>query len=244
MSARSRPASRALHAILEVALPSRCLSCRAVAQPPWCEDCDAEADRQRATRSCRRCGASDDGAAHHCWTPGGPIDSTSVAYRYRGVVADAVVAAKVHGAHAAWGALGRHVAAALGTGAPDVHAVTWVPTEPRRRRDRGFDHAERLARPVAARLGLPLVPLLRAARGMPDQGARPMGERHQLPGGSFTPRRPIPGARLLLVDDVLTTGATAAAAAGALRTAGSVAVHLAVLARAGRHRLGTPDSPP
>ncbi|MDX1619604.1 MAG: phosphoribosyltransferase family protein [Nitriliruptorales bacterium] len=164
--------------------------------------------------------------------------STTALYRYRGVVADTVVASKLRGASAVWPALGVRLAEQLPRHARTVDAVTAVPTEPRRRKHRGFDHAWLFARGVAAQLHIPAVATLEARRGARDQGAiASIDERQQLPPGTFEASRSLAGARLLLVDDVLTTGATFTAAVSALAEAGATAVHLAALARAGAHPL-------
>ncbi|MGA1566085.1 MAG: ComF family protein [Ilumatobacteraceae bacterium] len=124
----------------------------------------------------------------------------------------------------------------------DVTAVTWAPTHPDRRRSRGYDQAELLARGVARCLGLPVVRLLeRVDNGAPQTG-RSRDER--LGGPAFTGRRSRHRA-VLLIDDVVTTGSTLAAARGALRTAGvSNIVSAAVAATPARaHRSGTRSIP-
>lgn len=168
--------------------------------------------------------------------------STRSAYRYAGPVAAAVVAGKARGATAVWAPLGARLAAAVAARPPPVTAVTWVPTDPRRRRRRGVDHAAVLAAAVAWRLERPRVALLRARPGRPDQASRPAQARARVDPAAFVPVGPAPDV-VLLVDDVLTTGATARAAAAALRRAGAGEVHLAVLARAG-DRLAVPVAPP
>ncbi|MGK2947546.1 MAG: ComF family protein [Acidimicrobiales bacterium] len=106
--------------------------------------------------------------------------------------------------------------------------VTWAPTSPERRRRRGFDQAELLARAVARRAGLPVASLLRRRPG-PPQAGRSRGER-RAPAG-FDPTAEVPRP-VLVVDDIATTGATLTAAASALRAAGAPAVHGLVVARA------------
>ncbi|MEC8018368.1 MAG: phosphoribosyltransferase family protein [Actinomycetota bacterium] len=107
----------------------------------------------------------------------------------------------------------------------DVHAVTWVPA-PAPRRKRGFDPSELMARMVGAQLGLPVVrTLVRADSG--ERKTRCGVERWNGPG--FRGRR-TPYFRVLLIDDVVTTGATLAAASGALRTAGVSHIHVAAVA--------------
>jgi predicted amidophosphoribosyltransferase len=109
-----------------------------------------------------------------------------------------------------------------------AQAVTWAPTTPARRRQRGFDQAELLARAVAHRLDLPAVALLRRLPGPPQTG-RTRAERRTLPAFAPGPRAS-PG-RVLLVDDVLTTGATLSAAGRALRRAGAEEVIALVAGR-------------
>ena len=109
-----------------------------------------------------------------------------------------------------------------------VDVVTWAPTTPARLRARGFDQAEVLARAVARRLGVPSRRLLRRGGG-PAQTGRGALARHQ--GPAFAPCRALRGGRVLLVDDVVTTGATVAAAARALREAGAARVAVVAAAR-------------
>ena len=107
----------------------------------------------------------------------------------------------------------------------DVHAVTWVPTSARRR-ESGFDPSELMARMVGAQLGLPVArTLVRADSG--EQKTRSGVERWNGPG--FQGRR-TNYSRVLLVDDLVATGATLAAASGALRTAGVSHIHVAAVA--------------
>jgi predicted amidophosphoribosyltransferase len=112
----------------------------------------------------------------------------------------------------------------------DDLVVTWAPTSDRRRRRRGFDQAELLARAVARRRRLPVARLLRRLPGAAQAG-RSARERAHNP--AFVARRPCVGP-VLVIDDVATTGATLSAAATALRRAGAPAVHGLVVARAPR----------
>jgi predicted amidophosphoribosyltransferase len=207
-----------LAAVVELLAPTRCLACRGRGELPWCPPCRAEIGAPRP--ACPRCGAPG-AAVHRCWPDDAPIATTRAVHDYRGPVARAIVTAKLTGAHAGWPALGRTLATHVATDPPAVDVVTWVATVPARRRRRGIDHAAVLAEAVGRRLAVPVVGLLATdARG---EGFRAL---HRLPG-----------TELLLVDDVLTTGGTAVAAARALRRAGGGDVHLAVLARAGAHAL-------
>jgi len=150
-----------------------------------------------------------------------------IATEYRGRAAAVVRAVKYRNRRAAvrhlGGLLARRV---LATGrVPD--AVTWAPTTTNRRQRRGFDHAELIARATARALGVPCVRLLRRVDDAGPQVGR--GRAQRLAAPAFVARRTSVGS-VLLVDDVVTTGATLAAASGALRTAGVHTVVPAALA--------------
>ena len=118
--------------------------------------------------------------------------------------------------------------AALAAGR-QVAVVTWVPTTAARRRRRGFDQAELLARALARRLRLPCRRLLHRQEG-PAQTGLHLALRRA--GPTFLPvGRLRAGLGVLLVDDVVTTGATVSAAARALRAAGAGRVEVVAAAR-------------
>ena len=106
-------------------------------------------------------------------------------------------------------------------------AVTWVPARRRDARARGFDHAEVLARGVAERLGLPAAPLLVRRGHQRDQAGLDRAHRLSNLATAFEARAQTAGS-VLLVDDLVTTGATAAACAKALKRAGADRVDLLV----------------
>jgi predicted amidophosphoribosyltransferase len=107
--------------------------------------------------------------------------------------------------------------------------VTWAPTGGSRRRRRGFDQAELLARAVARRWGAPCRPLLVRGAG-PAQAGQTGRDRRRGPAFAVRGRVAVP-ASVVVVDDVATTGATLAAAARALRAAGAREVRGLVVAR-------------
>ncbi|MGO9230952.1 MAG: ComF family protein [Bryobacteraceae bacterium] len=117
--------------------------------------------------------------------------------------------------------------------------VTPVPLHWRKRWQRGFNQADLLARRVAAHTGIPRARLLRRLRSTASQASMSHTSRRHNVSGAFACRRPdrVAGRSILLIDDVLTTGATAMACALALKRAGAARVALLTLARADR-RIG------
>ena len=112
---------------------------------------------------------------------------------------------------------------------PDV--VTWVPLSRERLAVRGYDQARALARAVAPRIGVPAEALVRRVGDPGPQARRGGAARREAMEGVFAPAGRVWG-RALLVDDVLTTGATAGACAEALLAGGAAQVGLLTAARA------------
>lgn len=132
------------------------------------------------------------------------------------------------------GLLVRAVRAAGEAGSVDpgaLDAVTFVPCTPRAYARRGFDHMEAVARAVADGLGLPLTDVL-ARRDSRDQRGLGRDLRAENARGTTVALGRLDGARLLLLDDVVTTGATMGAAADVLKKAGAARVTGAAVARA------------
>jgi predicted amidophosphoribosyltransferase len=170
------------------------------------------------------CGACTEQLHHAPPAPPPPgVDAWWAAFAYEGVAREIVARVKYRGVRAAVPWLADAMVAALErpvAGPPAVDVVTWAPTSPARRRARGFDPPELLARAVARRLRTRSVGLLERVPGPPQTGLtgadRRVGPRH-------VARRAAPPS-VLVVDDVATTGATFTAAARALHAAGARAV--------------------
>ena len=112
-------------------------------------------------------------------------------------------------------------------------AMVPVPLYWRRRLRRGFNQAELLARGVALRTGIPVSTALGRVRPTPAQAGLSNSARRQNMSQAFRARN-VKGKRILLIDDVMTTGATAAACAIALKQAGARRVALLTVARVDR----------
>ena len=113
--------------------------------------------------------------------------------------------------------------------------LTWVPVHAARRRERGFDQAEELARLMGDRLALPVAPLLERRQRTTAQHALGQAQRASNTVAAFTPTKtlsgPYRGAWVVVVDDILTTGATLGGCAAALLEGGAAAVSAVTVAR-------------
>ncbi len=160
--------------------------------------------------------------------PPAGVDSCLALLAYEGAGRELVARLKYRNARSSLPFLADGMARlAAAAAATHVDVVTWAPTTVARRRKRGFDQAELLARAVARRLGVACRPLLARPPGSPQTG-QPLDPRRR--GPIFHATRPSPPT-VLLVDDVVTSGATVTAAARALRRAGATHVHVVAAAR-------------
>ena len=122
---------------------------------------------------------------------------------------------------------------------PRPDRILPVPLHADRWRERGFNQATELARPVARTLGVKMEErLLCRSRPTPPLWRLGPRDRRRLLGGAFEARGDLAGARVAVVDDVLTSGATADAIAGTLRLAGAVRIEIWAVARASQPRAG------
>jgi len=165
--------------------------------------------------------------------PPPPVTSARAPFLYVGPARSAIHRLKFSG----WRGVAAALAAAMvAVDPPSADAVTWVPLARPRLAERGYDQARALAAAVASELGLPVVRTSRRVLRTAPQARRPGDERRAAMRGAFEPVGRIVPPRLILVDDVLTTGATAAACAEALAAAGARRISLVTAARASSAR--------
>ncbi|MEW9547101.1 ComF family protein [Nonomuraea sp. NPDC050783] len=230
---------RVLTAVLDLVLPPACAACGAKGAR-CCAACVAELTARPARRLPHPCppGLPD------CWSAGpyeGPARRALLAYKERGAVALAAVLAQAL-AFTALTALSRAPSSSWAAGAGGF-AVVPVPSSRASVGARGHDPIARLARPAAramSALGLPARPwaALAQVRPVADQAGLSRAERAANLAGSLQVVRAAggpPAPCALLVDDIVTTGATLAEAARALRSAGML-VPMAITVAATRRR--------
>ena len=202
----------------ELVAPSRCAACDALIAP--------------RVLFCAPCGVA---VLHAGPQPGGQ----HAVFEYGGAIATAIVRLKYAGRFDLAARFGPVMASVIAPSSFDL--VVPVPLHPSRLAERGFDQAALLAGPVARDLRLPLLTraLLRT-RATPRQASLDRRARASNVDAAFLCARPraVGGRRVLLVDDVRTTGATLAACTSALLVSGAATVATLVLASRDREENG------
>ena len=178
----------------------------------WCDACSESAPRPTSSQ------------------PPAGVDRVLAAWAYEGTARSLVLDLKLRGVRTAAVPLGRGVARMVLDEGVRSNVLVWVPGRVAENRIRGFDHAELIARAVADRIGLPVAPILFRRGGTADQAGLSRAQRRSNLIGAF-------GARAIegwvgVVDDVVTTGATAEACARALKSAGAAGVEVLSACRA------------
>ncbi len=222
---------------LQRLFPPTCLLCLDPGQPPALDLCSAcEADLPANLPACPRCAATLAAEAAACRCGGArrwAVDAVLAPWRYAFPV-DALVrrlkfAGQLGVARILGTLLGRAVAA---RGTATVDALVPVPLHASRQWRRGYNQSREIASFVAAVSGLPLLDgVLHRARATVEQTGLDAAARRRNLRGAFTVAGPLP-ARVAIIDDVLTTGATAGSLAAALKRAGCRRVEAWVVARA------------
>jgi predicted amidophosphoribosyltransferase len=214
--------------VLELLLPQRCVVCGSSGSQ-LCARCREELPRLEPPL-CARCGAPTAWPVERCRECAGRrlgFASARAAVGYDAAARRLVHAWKERGLRRLVTEAAQLVAERLPP--PDVEALTFVPADRSRRLERGHNPAERLAHELADVWDLPCLPLLERTRGGRQRGSSAVERRTVR--GAFRPSGTSPR-RIAVIDDVYTTGATAATAATALRKAGAGHVEAIAFARA------------
>lgn len=218
-------------------LPQACALCgRFAGRWPVCAGCDRTLPRP-PERTCPRCGdtAESGDACARCLAAPPAFDAAVAAFAYAppidGLIHDLKYGHRLH--LAAWfgDALAHRCAAAGAVAAADAWTVA-MPLHPDRLVERGFNQAGEIARAVARRLGAPLRhDLVRRVRATPPQATLALADRHANIRHAFESDARLGGRPLVLVDDVMTSGASLNELARTLRLAGAGRIVVAVAAR-------------
>lgn len=227
-----------LRAVLECIYPRRCPFCgRVIGFQPECKKC------RKLCQALELRDASLDPATHYF----GNLSGAAAVYRYKEGVRDAVLGMKYHACRYYARDLGEIMAKTLfgctfyskyGIILPEPASAgtdLWdviVPV-PKSSWDRGYNVPALLAQPIAWAIGVPIQDdALKRIRSTHHQAGLPLQDRLDNAEGAFAPSESchVKGMRVLLIDDVITTGATAAACAEALLSAGAESVYAIALA--------------
>jgi len=226
MAAPLRSASSALRAMLvETVLAASCPACSGSLSDHTagvCASCWNDLE-----------GPGAGAVAWHERLSGRPLASVTASGPYQGRLRRIIRCMKFSDLPGLAGPLGRILASRLLAAGVEVDLIVPVPLHWRRRWRRGYNQADLLALAVANDLRLPVAPRrLRRRRATASQTGRSRRGRVANVRGAFvTGRSGFGGSRILLVDDVMTTGATLAECARVLRAAGASEVHAAASAR-------------
>lgn len=221
--------------MLDLLFPPRCPACREILEgrSAFCRPC-RESFVELPAKRCRLCGEPDVDLCDHCHDQAPSFERADAAFLHGGALAETIHRLKYEDCSQ----LARHLSRlVLDAARPHLEWCTLVapiPLHSSRLRNRGYDQALLLARPLAKAAGRRLEP--RAVRRLrhtaPQVGRDRLARSRNVAGAFVAVPQKCAGQRVLLVDDVLTTGATAGEAARALLVAGAAAVRVFTIARA------------
>ncbi len=235
--------SKVIGGLVALSFPARCVLCSCdldwPLQGPICEACWKNMP-SITPPFCPRCGLPYPKSAPHGLC--GPCQQNRRRFRlaraagpYEGALRESLLQFKFGGRYRLGSALGRFAfEGSFGSGELRVpKAVVPVPLNRRRRRERGYNQAELLARTIAKIAGVPVVEMLTKVKDRPPQAELEAASRWRNAAGAYRARIPrtLQGKDLLLVDDVFTTGATVETCVRALVRSGAGAVDVLTVAR-------------
>ncbi len=233
---------RLFHALGDLVFPPRCIFCGEVTAHRGCrcDKCGRTPPQADPRPRCPGCGKLQEGCV--CAEHDFRFDGAAAPFPYEGEMVSAVLQAKENCNRDALDFFAGHMAGAARAAGWKATLVTWVPMHPEKERERGYNPARELAELTAARLRLPARELLRKRRQNPPQHTLSAGERWENIRDVFgrAVLTPLKNHRVILVDDILTTGATADACAAALKKMGAKKVWVLSAASTEKHCLHEP----
>jgi ComF family protein len=231
-------------AVLDLLFPPYCAACQRLGA--WlCPGCMAEIEVIHPP-VCRRCGLPlrsdqtanpDTGACEHCQRAPLQLDGLLAYAYYGGPLRQAIHQFKYEDLRSLAGPLGKLMGDAWAVLVPpnlEIDAIVPVPLHPTRQRQRGYNQSALLARELGVALARPVVEdvLIRAKATAPQVELNTQERRANVQDAFQCTSSALCGKRVLLVDDVCTTGCTLESACAALRTAGACSIWAYTLARA------------
>lgn len=226
-----RPFFHQIHRGMHWLLPGQCLLCEGACTAALCDLCVDELPRLE--HCCQTCALPLDitqARCGECLRHPPSFDATLCPFIYSGYLPTLINQFK----HRRQLAIGRQLAGLLAQWLPaelTVDAVTPVPVHWLRLLQRGFNQAQLIAHPVAQTLAVPMIAAVGKNRLATHQQNLNRTQRLRSSRHSFYPKLSLSGCHVALVDDVITTGATAEAVAQCLRNAGATRITLIALAR-------------
>ena len=224
--------SRIAGTFLDLVFPLSCIVCQREGHYV-CDGCEAKLPKLEAPY-CTSCARP--GSGTPCWwckATEPAFDGITTPYLFTGPVREAVHSLKYRGVRAAAPAIAKLIAAALNSNSVDADLLIPVPLHPRRERQRGYNQSALLGKEVSRLSDIPVYEnAMRRVRDAPPQvSMKSAEERLRNIRGAFECVGDVEGKRILLVDDVVTTGSTMSACATPLKAAGAASVWGLALAR-------------
>lgn len=224
--------------IVDLLFPTRCVVCGALDRQPLCSTCAAGLPFIEAP-ICGRCGnptlAQVDGC-RACLGEHLPYSRCRSLGLFEGSMREVVHALKYANGRRLAPILAELAVERLGDGFLDVDLITFVPLHASKQSERGYNQSELVAQKLARLTPAPAAGVLRQVSKTADQSQLPAEERRANVRGAFDLRASkaeiVAGSRLVLVDDVFTTGSTVAECCRVLRSAKAADVRVLTLARA------------
>jgi len=211
--------------LLELLFPSKCVLCRKILSKDeldLCRDCRTNGPRFHPGRGKIRF-----------------VQDYAAVWFYEDQVRSSLLRYKFHRARHYASAYGRMVAMVVQKDLPEeLDLITYVPVSAKRKLERGYDQVELLAQAVSEELGIPMVPLLKKVRDNPPQsGIEKAEERRANVLGAYVSLNTdrIRGSRILLLDDIITSGATVSECARVLQGAQAKEIYCAAVAAVRNH---------